>query len=136
MTLPEQLEKSTIEIVKSLFDVTLEKVDISLTRKDQQGDYTVMVFPMLRQIKGNPAVIGKQIGERLRTDSELVSDIEVIKGFLNLTLSYKAFLQDFNTILLDNYFIKVLANRKSIHNYFNKIQNLKNDQGFTYVDDL
>ena len=53
MTLPEQLEKSTIEIVKSLFDVTLEKVDISLTRKDQQGDYTVMVFPMLRQIKGN-----------------------------------------------------------------------------------
>ncbi|KQC32965.1 arginyl-tRNA synthetase [Nonlabens sp. YIK11] len=102
MTLPEQLEKSTIEIVYSLFDVTLDKVDISLTRKDQQGDYTVMVFPMLRHIKGNPAVIGKQIGERLRVESDLVSDIEVIKGFLNLTLSYKAFLKDFNSILLDS----------------------------------
>jgi len=101
MKLLEQLEKSTLEIVKSIFDVELEKVDISLTRKDQEGDYTIMVFPMLRHIKGNPAVIGKQIGDRLRAESELVSDIEVVKGFLNLTLTYKAFLQDFNSILLD-----------------------------------
>ena len=54
--------------------------------------------------------------------------------FYKLTL-YKGKAEEYS-IYLDNYFIKVLANRKSIHNYFNKIQNLKNDQGFTYVDDL
>lgn len=107
MTLLEQLENHTIEIVKSIFDVELEKVDISLTRKDQVGDYTIMVFPMLRHIKGNPAVIGKQIGERLKEESEFVEDVEVIKGFLNLTLSSQAFLQDFNNILsTENYGIK------------------------------
>lgn len=102
MNLLEQLEKHTIEIVQSIFDVTLDKVDINLTRKDQEGDYTVMVFPMLRHIKGNPAVIGQQIGERLRIESDLVSDIEVVKGFLNLKLTYKAFINDFNQILQDH----------------------------------
>lgn len=102
MNLLEQLEKHTIEIVQSIFDVTLDKVDINLTRKDQDGDYTIMVFPMLSHIKGNPAVIGQQIGEILRTESDLVIDIEVVKGFLNLKLTYKAFINDFNQILQDH----------------------------------
>ncbi len=99
MLLLQQLEKLTIDIVKSLFDVTLDNVEVTLTRKDQEGDYTVMVFPMLRHIKGNPAVIGQQIGDRLVEQSLMVSQINVVKGFLNLTLTPAAFLQEFNSIL-------------------------------------
>lgn len=112
MRLLANLEQTTINIVKSIFDVTLEHVDISLTRKDQNGDYTIMVFPMLRHIKGNPAVIGQQIGEKLKEESELVLDIEVIKGFLNLSLSNQAFLQEFNEMLTDEQYGKIPVNKE------------------------
>ena len=62
MTLFQQLEKITKEAVKSIFSIDLENVEITLTRKDQNGDFTIMVFPLLRHIKGNPAIIGGQIG--------------------------------------------------------------------------
>lgn len=54
--------------------------------------------------------------------------------FYKLTL-YKGKAQEYS-IYKDNYFVKVLADRKVIHKFFDKLQNIKNDQGFTYVDDL
>jgi arginyl-tRNA synthetase len=101
MTLFQQLEKITKEAVKSIFSIDLENVEITLTRKDQNGDYTIMVFPMLRHIKGNPAVIGGQIGAYIKENTDLITEIEVIKGFLNITVSAPAFLIDFNRILSD-----------------------------------
>ncbi|MEN8816089.1 MAG: arginine--tRNA ligase [Nonlabens sp.] len=107
MTLFQQLENATKDAVKSIFSVELENVEITLTRKDQNGDLTIMVFPMLRHIKGNPAVIGQQIGTHLLENSSLITNIEVIKGFLNVKVSSTAFLTDFNRILSDqNYGIK------------------------------
>lgn len=107
MTLFQQLENATKEAVKSIFSVELENVEITLTRKDQNGDLTIMVFPMLRHIKGNPAAIGQQIGTHLLENSNLITDVEVIKGFLNVKVSATAFLTDFNRILSDeNYGIK------------------------------
>jgi arginyl-tRNA synthetase len=111
MGLLENLEQTTIDIVESIFDVRLEKVDITLTRKDQGGDFTVMVFPMLRQIKGNPAAIGQQIGDKLKQESESISEIEVIKGFLNLTLTNQAFLNEFNLILANDQYGKTPVNK-------------------------
>lgn len=54
--------------------------------------------------------------------------------YYKLTL-YKGKAEEYS-IYMDNYFVKVLADRKVIHKFFDKIQSLKNDQGFTYVDDL
>ncbi|QJP34515.1 arginine--tRNA ligase [Nonlabens sp. Ci31] len=99
MTLFQQLEKAAKEAVKSIFSIELEQVEITLTRKDQNGDFTIMVFPMLRHIKGNPAAIGEQIGTYLKENTDLITDIEVIKGFLNISVSSIAFLTDFNRIL-------------------------------------
>lgn len=104
MTLHHKLVEAVKTVVSNEFNVTLENVEITLTRKDQNGDLTVMVFPMLRHIKGNPAVIGEQIGAQLLTTSDLISSYEVIKGFLNITLEDAALLSDFNSILAqENY---------------------------------
>ena len=99
MGLLQQLEKATKEAVEKLYQVSLVSVEITLTRKDQNGDYTIMVFPMLRQIKGNPAVIGEKIGNELLSQCDLITGVEVIKGFLNVTLTDKAFLEEFQEIL-------------------------------------
>ncbi|MEO9503190.1 MAG: arginine--tRNA ligase [Nonlabens ulvanivorans] len=98
MTLNNQLETAVKNTVEQLFSVRLENVEITLTRKDQNGDLTVMVFPMLRHIKGNPAVIGEQIGAELEK-TDLITSYEVIKGFLNITVAHEVYLKDFNDIL-------------------------------------
>ncbi|WP_397300985.1 arginine--tRNA ligase [Nonlabens ulvanivorans] len=98
MTLNNQLETAVKNAVEHLFSVSLENVEITLTRKDQNGDLTVMVFPMLRHIKGNPAVIGEQIGAELEK-TDLITSYEVIKGFLNITVAHEVYLKDFNDIL-------------------------------------
>ncbi len=94
-----QLENVTKTAVKELFQVDLEKVEVTLTRKDQNGHFTIMIFPMLRQIKGNPAVIGEQIGAYLQENTELIGSYEVIKGFLNVTLTNAVFIIAFNEML-------------------------------------
>jgi arginyl-tRNA synthetase len=99
MTLQGQLEKATISIVEKQFGVVLPQVDISLTRKDQAGDLTVMVFPMLRHIKGNPVAIGTQLGEELKATNDLVTDFNVVQGFLNLHIAQSAYINAFNAIL-------------------------------------
>lgn len=99
MSVIHQLENVTKTAVKELFQVDLEKVEVTLTRKDQNGHFTIIVFPMLRQIKGNPAVIGEQIGAYLQENTELIGSYEVIKGFLNVTLTNAVFIIAFNEML-------------------------------------
>lgn len=109
MTLQAQLEKATLSIVEKQFGVALPQVDISLTRKDQAGDLTVMVFPMLRHIKGNPAAIGTQIGEQLKATNSHVADFNVVQGFLNLHIEPAAYISAFNEMLEDaNYGVKAV----------------------------
>jgi arginyl-tRNA synthetase len=81
--------------VTELFAVELESVELQQTRKEFEGDITVVVFPMLRFIKGNPVQIGEQIGNYLEANLDEVSGFNVIKGFLNLSFSDADFLRSF-----------------------------------------
>lgn len=85
----------------AIFKVALSTVEFQPTRKDFAGDITVVVFPMLRVIKGNPVQIGEQIGQFLKDEVEEVQDFNVVKGFLNLTISNSYYLQFFKEIWTD-----------------------------------
>ncbi|MGS2738642.1 arginine--tRNA ligase [Sinomicrobium sp. M5D2P17] len=86
------------EAVKKIFDAELETVELQPTRKDFEGDVTVVVFPMLRRVKGNPQVIGEQIGTYLEENVEEVARFNVVKGFLNLVISDRYYLDFFHEI--------------------------------------
>ncbi|MBC9795611.1 arginine--tRNA ligase [Sinomicrobium weinanense] len=86
------------EGVKHLFDAELEAVELQPTRKDFEGDVTVVVFPMLRVLKGNPQVIGEQIGAFLEENVEEVTRFNVVKGFLNLVIGDRYYLEFFKAI--------------------------------------
>ena len=66
MKLQDTLELHVKAAVKELFRSDLESVEFQATRKEFTGDITVVVFPMLRVVKGNPVVIGEQIGQYLQ----------------------------------------------------------------------
>ncbi len=92
------LETKVKEGVRSLFDAELPSVEFQPTRKDFEGDITVVVFPMLRVVKGNPVQIGEQLGAFLKNEVDAISDFNVVKGFLNLVVSDAFYIDFFNAI--------------------------------------
>jgi len=98
MNIQEVLSDKVKEAVKSIFGKELSSVEFQPTRKDFEGDITIVVFPMLRVVKGNPVQIGEQIGAYLQEHVVEVADFNVIKGFLNIVISDNFYLNFFNSI--------------------------------------
>lgn len=86
------------QIVNELFGQEISNLEFQQTRKDFQGDITLVIFPMLRYIKGNPQQIGEKIGEALKQKSEIVANFNVVKGFLNIEIKNTYFLQKLQEI--------------------------------------
>jgi len=104
MNLQDTLLIQVKNAVKSIFGADLETVEFQATRKDFVGDLTVVVFPMLKVVKGNPQTIGEQIGDYLVANVKEVKAYNVIKGFLNIEISDSYYIHFFNTIKSDYIF--------------------------------
>jgi arginyl-tRNA synthetase len=101
MNVVSLIEKTVLNGVEKIFDKSLSSVEFVPTRKDFEGDITVVVFSLLKVIKGNPEVIGNQIGTYLQEELEVVKSFNVVKGFLNISLTDRFFLSAFADALLD-----------------------------------
>lgn len=85
------------QAVSQLFSATLPSVELQPTRKEFEGDITVVIFSMLRTIKGSPVQIGEQIGAYLKENVVEITAFNVVKGFLNLVIADAYYLDFFNT---------------------------------------
>ena len=113
LTLQDTLKQHIIQAVQQLYSIDLETVELQQTRKDFTGDITLVIFPLLRHIKGNPVQIGEQIGDYLKTQAgNLVSDFNVIKGFLNLVIADSYYIDFLNQIKENKYFGLASPNSK------------------------
>ena len=97
MSLQEILLENTIQGISSLYGITMENVEIQQTRKEFEGDYTLVLFPLLKHIKANPQEIGEKLGDYLSSHAlwegqPIVSGYNVVKGFLNLSICENYFL--------------------------------------------
>ena len=99
MSLQEILSLSVKKAVQELFEVSIEKIEFQATRKDFEGDITVVIFPLLKVIKGNPVEIGTKIGNYLIENLQEVEKFNVVAGFLNIVISDSYFVKFFNEIL-------------------------------------
>jgi arginyl-tRNA synthetase len=83
------LKEKIKEAVKIIYnsEVKDEQIQIQETRKDFKGDFTLVVFPLLRFSKNTPEKTGEMIGQYLKDKFPAVSGFNVIKGFLNLEIS-------------------------------------------------
>lgn len=75
--------------IESLYGATdcQQMIQIQPTRKEFEGDLTVVVFPLLRISKKSPEITAQEIGEAIKASTPEVSSFNVIKGFLNIKLS-------------------------------------------------
>lgn len=98
MSLQNILEQHVKQAVNSIYSADLQSVEFQATRKEFAGDITVVVFPMLRVVKGNPVQIGEAIGNYLLENVTEVEGFNVVKGFLNLEIQASYFVNYFNSI--------------------------------------
>ncbi len=98
MTLSEILTPSIQKAVQDLFDVTIEKVEFQSTRKEFEGDITMVIFPLLKLVKSNPVELGNKIGNYLVENVTEVAKFNVVSGFLNIVISDAYYLNFFNEI--------------------------------------
>lgn len=90
MSIVAELKPVIVSTLKSLYnqDFKEDTIAINLTKPEFEGDYTLVLFSFIKQLKSNPEVVGKEIGEKLIADyPHLFTAYNVIKGFLNLTIS-------------------------------------------------
>lgn len=92
------LDSIAKEGIKSIYNLEIEKIEFQETRKDFEGDITIVVFPLLKFIKGNPVQIAENIGNYLKEHSKIVTGFNVVKGFLNLVISDAYYISYFNAI--------------------------------------
>ena len=107
MSIQETIEQEVKSALAQEYGVSLENVEFQPTRKDFEGDITIVTFPMLRQIKTNPVQLGQFIGESLVKSVEVISGFNVVKGFLNLVLSDSYYLNFFKAVAAEKDFGKV-----------------------------
>lgn len=113
MTIQNVLSEAISTGIKELFEIDFENIEFQATRKDFEGDITMVVFPLLKVIKSNPVVLGKQIGEYLVTHVEQVSEFNVVSGFLNIVVSDQYYIQLLNSIKGDSQFGFVIPDEGS-----------------------
>ena len=92
--LTEQIQKA----VNELFAISIEKVEFQATRKEFEGDITMVVFPLVKVLKGNPVEIGTKIGNYLVQYVVEVEKFNVVAGFLNIVISDAFYINYFNGI--------------------------------------
>jgi len=94
----EQIIQKNIQgAFKKLFDLQIDLPELQATRKDFEGDVTLVVFPYVKQLRMNPKDLAEKIGAYLKENVPEVADFNVVGGFLNI-------------VIADDYYTKFLNN--------------------------
>lgn len=103
MKINSVLKSELSKYLKLKYNLDYNDFEIQQTRKDFEGDLTIVIFPLLKYIKQNPVNLGKELGTFILNNSVHVTGFNVIQGFLNLTISSFYYLEFLNNCLNDDY---------------------------------
>jgi len=107
---------ATAKAIKHLYQTDIAPADISLqeTRKEFEGQVTIVTFPFTRFSKQSPEQTGNEIGEYLKNELKEISAFNVIKGFLNISLSSAYWINQLYTEILPDTFAIFKSNGKKV----------------------
>jgi len=98
MNIKETIKNHISEIILNLYQLKDISLEIQENKTDFEGDYTVVMFPLVKILKKSPDVIGMEIGAAV-SEKDFVKNFQVVKGFLNLTLNQSFFFQNFENMV-------------------------------------
>ena len=98
MNIKENIHDLVASSVNRLYQLDNVALEIQENKSEFEGDFTVVIFPLVKQIRKNPELIGTEIGENLVQNEDAITGFNVVKGFLNLSLADNFFVNYFSTI--------------------------------------
>lgn len=115
MNLEVLLRNAVEKVVKELYqtEINRQSVQFQKTKKEFEGDITLVVFPFVKMAKKSPEQTGENIGQKLQTEVDIIESYNVIKGFLNMKIKAEFWLNELKTIHADKNFGTVKADEKS-----------------------
>ena len=106
MNIEQRLATAVVQGLKTLYgqDVPAGQVQLQKTKKEFEGHLTLVVFPFLRMSRKGPEQTAQEIGEYLKANEPTVAAFNVVKGFLNITVSSAAWIDLLNSIHADEHY--------------------------------
>lgn len=97
MDIKQNIQNSISEILKNKYQIENLTLEVQQNKTDFEGDFTVVIFPLVKLAKKSPDVLGNELGEELKK-LNVVENYNVVKGFLNLSVNDFSFVQNFKEI--------------------------------------
>ena len=104
MNFEQTLQNAIKKAFKQIFDFDIDNAELQATRKDFEGDITLVVFPYVKQLRKNPKEVAEKIGEFLLANLSEIEAFNVVGGFLNLLINNKYYIDFLNSIYADKSF--------------------------------
>jgi arginyl-tRNA synthetase len=112
---PEQLLRSQIQkAIEALFNTSLDNFQLQPTNQEFEGSHTLVCFPLTKMSKKGPEETARLVGEYLVTHSGIVEKFNVVKGFLNLVLSDKIWINTIQAIYANQSFGSLPSNGQEV----------------------
>ncbi|MBR2351394.1 MAG: arginine--tRNA ligase [Alistipes sp.] len=103
MNIEKYISDAALAAATALYgEVTPAQIQLQKTRKEFEGDYTIVTFPLLKLSRKSPEATATELGERIVADNEAIGGFNVIKGFLNLSLNDSFWSERFEEIVANS----------------------------------
>ena len=115
MNLITNIKQTTANCINTLYSVSIapEQVLVNATKPEFEGDYTIVLFAFVKQLGKSPDVLGNELGKAIKEAMpETVTDFNIVKGFLNLSISNAYWLRFVKELNADNLLPKIASPKK------------------------
>ncbi|WP_126652328.1 arginine--tRNA ligase [Chryseobacterium aureum] len=98
MNIKDSIEQKLSEVILNVYQLKDIKLEVQENKTEFEGDFTIVTFPLVKQLKKNPESIGVELGEALTAQTELFESFNVVKGFLNVKVKNQLFVDNFRSV--------------------------------------
>ena len=98
MNIKDTIQQKISENIQSTYQINGVSLEVQENKSGFEGDFTVVIFPLVKLLKKSPDTIGMELGGALAAQTSLVESFNVVKGFLNLTVNNNFFLENLKSI--------------------------------------
>lgn len=98
MNIKDIIEEKLSEVILNVYQLKDIKLEVQENKTEFEGDFTIVTFPLVKQLKKNPESIGVELGEALTEQTELFESFNVVKGFLNVKVKNQLFVDNFRSV--------------------------------------
>ncbi|MEJ5105129.1 MULTISPECIES: arginine--tRNA ligase [Chryseobacterium] len=98
MNIKDIIEQKLSEVILNVYQLKDINLEIQENKTEFEGDFTIVTFPLVKQLKKNPESIGVELGEALTEQTDLFESFNVVKGFLNVKVKNQLFVDNFRSV--------------------------------------